>query len=323
MQERGKNVLSHFAETTTQGINNSDVLQMLTTVKSYWKDNLRPTLISLCCEAIGGKSIIADDASLMVTLISAGMGIHDDIIDKSSNKHFRSTLSGLYGFDNSLVIGDLLIVKAISAIREIIKKTNPEKALEIILAYENAFVEMCEGELMEISFRKRCDFPIESYNHMLWKFGADTEVCAKIGAILGNGSDNQIEKLSKYGKRIGFAYRLLGEVRDCLNIEGNLPERLLNESIPLPILFASKASKDNCTTIQRIFKQATIHEADIENLLKLCFDSEAFQYINRIYCENDQEIENSLTILPASEAKNALLQITKEYKKDFKSILPS
>ncbi len=43
----------------------------------------------------------------MVTLTSAGGGIHDDIIDRSVNKHFRNTVYGLYGLNSALLVGDL------------------------------------------------------------------------------------------------------------------------------------------------------------------------------------------------------------------------
>ena len=49
------------------------------------------------------------------------------------------------------------------------------------------------------------------------------EASAKIGAILGNGSDNQISALVNYGKLLGIAY----QIRDDL-IDYNNEERLFN-----------------------------------------------------------------------------------------------
>ncbi len=65
------------------------------------------------CEAVGGRVSMAKEAGLMITLTAAGMGIHDDIIDKSQNKHFRETILGLHEIDNALLVGDLLLIKGL------------------------------------------------------------------------------------------------------------------------------------------------------------------------------------------------------------------
>jgi geranylgeranyl pyrophosphate synthase len=320
LQDRSKNVLSRFGYAINQGITIPELKQMLTNVNRYWKDILRPSLTSLCCEAVGGPQNITYNASLMVTLISAGMGIHDDIIDKSTNKHFRMTLSGLWGPDKALVVGDLLIVKALSAIRELAKQCDPTKSDLIISAYEAAFVEMCEGELIEISSRKKLDTTLEQCNNFLWKFGADTEVCAKIGATLGNGSQEQIDALAQFGRRLGYSFRLAGELKDCLNIEGNLPERLLNESVPLPILFADHASRENHQKIESILNHPKVSSSDIKAILELCFSTNAFDYIKNISQQNTEVGKEMLTTLPLTNTRNALTRLLDQYMKDIESL---
>jgi geranylgeranyl pyrophosphate synthase len=320
LQDRSKNVLSRFGFTINQGITIPELNQMLTNVNRYWKDTLRPSLTSLCCEAVGGPQNVTHNASLMVTLISAGMGIHDDIIDKSTNKHFRRTLSGLWGTDKAIVVGDLLIVKALSAIRELAKQVDPTKSDSIISAYEAAFVEMCEGELIEIASRKKLDTTLEQCNSFLWKFGADTEVCAKIGATLGNGSQEQVDALAQFGRRLGYSFRIGGELKDCLNIEGNLPERLLNESVPLPILFASRSSKENHQKIEVILSNHKISSSDIKAILELCFATNAFDYIKNISRQNTDEAKKMLTALSPSNAQSALTSLLDQYMKDIESL---
>ena len=82
---------SKFRQVSVSGVTNSDLLTVLQNVNDYWKDPLRPALTSLSCEAVGGTFELATDASVMFALVSAGFGIHDDIIDKTSIKHFRKT----------------------------------------------------------------------------------------------------------------------------------------------------------------------------------------------------------------------------------------
>jgi geranylgeranyl pyrophosphate synthase len=280
LEERSYDILEKFGQTITSGVTHPTLLSVLSDVKAYWKDMLRPTLASLCCEVVGGRPEMASDISLMITLVAAGMGLHDDVVDKSTKKHFRRTILGLYGTDSSLVAGDLLIVKALTAIRKILMKNIPIiKTANIIEVYENSFVKMCEGEFMEISCRKNVDNKLEFYEQVLWKFTADIEACTRLGAILGDGSNEEIQSLAKFGRHLGFISRLGSDLKDCLNLEGNLPQRLECESVPLPILFAAKSSAKAYSEINAMLRKPSVSSSDVGDLLKLCFDTEAFDYM--------------------------------------------
>ncbi len=133
MRERGLKVLEKFEQVIFSGVEHSELLSILRDLKDLWRDVYRPALTSFSCEAVGGKPEAAITVSLMITLGGAGLGIHDDIIDRSSTKHFRRRILGLHGPDNALIVGDLLIGKILTAIQEIIRETNqPNKVEDII-----------------------------------------------------------------------------------------------------------------------------------------------------------------------------------------------
>ena len=128
---------------------------MVNDVTCYWKDTYRAVLASLSCEAVGGNPDDTEDISLSITLLAAGLGIHDDIIDRSKDKHFRRTIFGTYGLDNSLLTGELYIVKALAATRNlIIHGYPPDKVAFVLDALEQFFIEVWEGEYLETLCRK-------------------------------------------------------------------------------------------------------------------------------------------------------------------------
>jgi geranylgeranyl pyrophosphate synthase len=310
--ERSQESLRKFGQTLIKGTNNAELLCILQDVTSYWKDRLRPALASLCCEAVGGQPNSTEDIGLMITLIAAGMGIHDDIIDKTSTKHFRMTVLKHHNEDEALVVGDLLIVKALTAIREIARRIcSPKKTEEIIQVYESAFIEMCEGEFMEISCRKNLDVDLKYYQEVLWKFASDIEVCSRLGAIMGDGSTREVLALSEFGRRYGFLSRLASDMKDSLNFEGNLPQRLQNESIPLPILIAAKSSKPAYSKIDLILKKPSFTPPDLEILLNLCFEVDAFAQVFEVGKENFSEANINLHLIEPSFARNTLEQMLK------------
>jgi geranylgeranyl diphosphate synthase type II len=312
INERGSRILEKFRQTIVSGVSHPSLLSILTDVKKYWKDNYRPALTSFSCEAVGGQPAAADDASLMITLLSAGLGIHDDIIDKSQNKHFRMTILGLHGVENALLAGDLFIVKALTTSRGIIRNCSSEKAALVVDAFENFFVEVWEGEYMEIQCRKNLETELDDYQRVLWKSTADTEACARLGAFFGNGSHGDIGALAEFGRRLGYMFRLSDDMNDSLNTEGNLCNRLENESIPLPILFAAKYSKSNFVQIRSILQKTDISPPDAQKILELCFDSGALSYVQGLAQENSARAISKLRLLKRSFARNALEAMMKK-----------
>lgn len=220
IRERCERILEKFGQVAVSGVKDPKLLAALEDVKNYWRDFNRPSLTFFSCEAVGGTYEISQDAALMFTLASSGFGVHDDILDRSMNKHLRMTILGLHGVDTALLVGDLLIVKAWTFAHELIRKTgNPTKIADVLEAYGNLSVEICEAEFMETQCRQKVDTALEFYENVLWKEVAEIEACCRIGAMMGDGKPSEIEALSEFGRRLGFISRLADEVEDCLNVK--------------------------------------------------------------------------------------------------------
>jgi geranylgeranyl pyrophosphate synthase len=316
-RERGRTSLKRFEKAIFSGVENSKLLSILEDVKKIWRDTYRPTITSLSCEAVGGDPEDASEASLMIALAGAGIGIHDDIVDKSTTKRFRKTILSLYDVEGALLVGDLLIVKGLTAFQGIVEKGYPtEKVVAIIRALRRHYIEICEGVFMERSLRKNVDVDLDFFHQVLWKYGSDGEACTRLGAILGNGSEREVEALADYGRRSCYVFRLAEEVKDTLHLEGDLRRRLEFESIPLPLLYAAKVSKKNSPKLKSIL-EGTISSSDIETLLEICFETKAFDYVTDIAKKNVDEAKKLLRILKPSKARNFLFLMIENLFPDF------
>ena len=308
IRERCEKILKKFGQVAVSGITQPKLLAALEDIKKYWRDLNRPSLTFFSCEAVGGNPEAAENAALMFTLASSGFGIHDDILDKSKNKHLRRTIFGLHGVDTALLIGDLLIVKAWTLAHEMIRNTgNPTKIAGVLETYGYLSVEICEAEFMETQCRRRVDTDLDFYEGILWKEMAETEVCCRIGAMMGEGKLKEIEALSEYGRRLGFISRLADEIEDCLNVKGDLHHRLKYESVPLPLLYAARSSNEKFKIIRKIVHKDDINSSDVKALLNCCFESEAFGYIRNLAKKNKREACQKLDFCTPSTARNVLL----------------
>ena len=315
IKHRSQKILERFERAIISNVTDSKLLEIMTDVINYWssskstsRDLIRPALTSFSCEAVGGDPEVADDAGLMFTIASAGFGIHDDILDRSLRKHMRPTILGLHGIDGALLSGDLLLVKGWSVLGEIILKSrNPAKIAEIINEYASCSIEICEAELMETRCRRNLERDLDYSCSILWKAMAEAEACCKIGAIMGEGNIDEIKALAQFGRRLGFTYRLIDEIQDCLNLKGDLAHRLEYESVPIPLLYAAKSSADKCRRIKKIIEKANICPSEIQTLLAVCFETEAFEYIRKMAQENSRQAAKYLSAVRASDARKVLL----------------
>jgi geranylgeranyl diphosphate synthase, type I len=319
--ERGSRLRGRVKEILLSGVNDPELRDIMEKIGSSWQDSFRPALTSFSCEAVGGQPEAAEDAGLIFTLASMGFANHDDIIDRSTHKRLKTTILGVYGLETALLVGDLLIVKGWTTLQSMLRKDfSNQKVALVIETYGDLNVEICEAELVDARSKHKLDVTLEHHQQILWKAMAETEACTRIGAILGDGTEEQIQALAEYGRYLGVNSRLLDEVKDCLNLEGNLPNRLKYESVPLPLLFAAQSSLQRQAKIKAITEKRDISSLDCRDLTESCFDSEAFHYVCSLSKENMEKAALCMDSLESNEGKKRLLLLLKRSYDEMSSL---
>lgn len=187
---------------------------------------IRPLILNLAAETVLGKSIsstnskVADSifsVSSAVELLHTESVIHDDIIDSDNLRRGQPAFHVKYGYNASILTADFIlgIILNISA-----KANNSQITREL----SNASIRMSEGEMLELRLVKNHKISQEQYINVIENKTASLfEASAKIGAILANGNEDQINALANFGRLLGIAY----QIHDDL-IDYNNEERLFN-----------------------------------------------------------------------------------------------
>ena len=199
---------------------------------------IRPILFIEGYRACDGKDI--DEiikASLAVELLEGYLLIHDDIIDRDEvrrggpsfheltktwyKEEFGDKDSYHFGVAFAILAGDMLGSLAIKPLLDASFDNRVKlKAIEeLIQAEKRCFY----GELYDVILEKKDTVTEEDLFNMIDLKTASytTEAPLVMGAILGDGTDEQIDPLRKYGKLIGEAFQL---VDDILGTFGNAVE---------------------------------------------------------------------------------------------------
>lgn len=270
-KERGSKVLEEaMASIRRERIECDETREAISHFTSYWHDLLRPSLVSLACEAVGGNPSIMASTGGSLTLLSGATDIHDDIVDKTMIKEKRHTVPGKFGEDLALLAGDALVFKGFAELFEGLMRldTPLEEKLAIVRIINRLYFEMCDGEALELKFRARTDVKPEKYLYdVIRKKAADIEVCTRVGAILGRGKKDQIDALGEYGRLLGMIILLRNDLEDLLDLD-ILNLRIKNESLPLPLLYALE-DKDKKSKILAILKKGKVRRGEAKRLFAL------------------------------------------------------
>lgn len=211
-------------------------------IVDYWQDLARPTLLSVCCEAVGGISKSTVPFAVSLSVLSGGIDVHDDIIDESKKKHGWATVYGRYGKEIALLAADALLFKGFALLHQASAKITATKAQKIMEIVKCLFYELGDAEALELELRGRWNVTSEEYLGIVKKKAADVEAHTRIGALLGNATTTEEENIASYGRLLGMIIIIRDDIVDSLDTQ-EVKHRLEKEHIPLPLVYALKGKR--------------------------------------------------------------------------------
>jgi octaprenyl-diphosphate synthase len=185
---------------------------------------IRPLILVLSAESakVGkvNSSKLGEDtfmAATAIELLHTESVIHDDIIDEENLRRGKPSFHVKYGYNSSILTADFVL----GIILNIGSKLNNPRVLSEL---SNAAIKMSEGEMMEIKLAKDPKIREDDYIKVLeHKTASLFETSAKVGAILGEGEEDEIRAMATFGNLLGIAY----QIHDDL-IDWNNEDRLFN-----------------------------------------------------------------------------------------------
>ena len=203
---------------------------------------IRPLLLLLSMEAVhatnGSGSHVAEDvfmAGSAIELLHTESVIHDDIIDEERLRRGKPSFHVKYGYNSSVLTADF-VLGIILTVRPSLHNSR------VMSELSSAATKMSEGEMMEIRFAKHNDITEDEYIKVIeHKTASLFEASTKIGAILGDGQEDQIHALGNYGNLLGIAYQIHDDLLDWDN-EDRLFNLLVKHNIR-SVEFISKMKK--------------------------------------------------------------------------------
>ena len=190
----------------------SDV-PLIPTITSYLNDaggkRLRPMFLVLSSKISGysdGNRHILN--SCIVELIHAATLLHDDVVDEAFIRRGNPSANRKWGNEASVLVGDFLFSKSFLLLAS-------EDNSKINKSVSAASKEVAEGEVLGLATKGNFDISEDEYMDIIYKKTASLiSVSCRIGAIIGNASQEKEKALADFGLKAGIAFQLVDDILD-------------------------------------------------------------------------------------------------------------
>ena len=275
---------------------------------------IRPSLVVLSSEAVGGTAEVALKTAAAVELIHTFSLIHDDIMDKDEMRRGKPSVHILWGEPMAILAGDTLFSKAFETVLETpIDNISYERVLNALKTVVDACIKICEGQASDMCFEGNFDVNEEEYMNMIYKkTGALIAAATLFGAIIGGGNPVEVETLAEYGRLIGLAFQIQDDYLDVVSEEENLGKPvgsdIVEGKMTLMVVHAlSNASTEDKEELISILKDDG--DTDVERAIELFEKYGSINYARDIAIRNVDTAKNLLETLNESEATVSLSMI--------------
>ena len=226
---------------------------------------IRPIILVLAAESVGKVDDNTLSAACAVEFLHMESIIHDDIIDNETMRRQKDPFHIKFGYNTSVLTGDFVLglILAISSRLDNARITKDLATTAML---------MSEGEMIESRLESSEDVTFDDYLRVIeYKTATAFEVAARIGAIIANGTEEEIEALTEYGKNIGISYQIRDDLLDWKNEDKlfNLlikkssdPRDVFNKMEELLKVYSDKA----ITSLRKISDNNA--KLNLENLIK-------------------------------------------------------
>jgi geranylgeranyl pyrophosphate synthase len=290
LEEKRKIVNEHIDRILSSGFEHNEAKELVKYTFRTGGKRLRPIMVLLACDAVGGEEKSALNAAAAMEFVHAASLIFDDLIDKDRLRRNMPTLNVAFNDDRAISSGLFLASKGVQVLSEY-------KDPRITKMIGWALVELSKGEMLDVISDIAID--VEHYLNIAdLKTGSLFGASAGIGGLVGGGSRDEINSLYNYGRAVGVAFQIRDDMIDLTGDSKSSKTERAN--LVLAHYLGDTARRDRVSMMLNQNGNKTQDNA-LEALRQ-----KALEYARRASREHIQKAKSEISILKDGEGKEAL-----------------
>lgn len=272
---------------------------------------LRPMLLLLAAKSLNYQEDSKKSQSILaavIELIHTATLLHDDVVDESDLRRGRETANSMFGNQASVLVGDYLYSRAFQMMVEV----GEMRVMDVLSETTN---QIAAGEVLQLMNVNDPNVSEDSYYQVIERKTAILFAAATQLAAILSGADADTENaLKEYGMQLGIAFQLIDDALDYAadteELGKNVGDDLAEGKPTLPLIHALQNTDE---AGQTLIRKAIEHGGldDMDEILAIIKATGAIEYTYDAAEKAVEKAINSLSSLPESQYKDALISIAK------------
>ena len=175
----------------------------------------RPALLVWACQAVGGMEKQALPFTPIPELVHTGTIVADDIQDSSDMRRGKPAMHKLFGVDTAINDSNSLYFLPLISVYRNSHKLSEKQRVQMYDVYAEEMLRVSMGQAMDIHWHKgmKNNLTEDHYLQMcLCKTGVLARMSAMIGAVVGSGTQKQIQALGVFAQNIGVGFQIQDDI---------------------------------------------------------------------------------------------------------------
>ena len=266
---------------------------------------IRPAVLLLSSKLFNYEGRGAVRLGAVMEIIHTATLVHDDIIDEAQTRRGRPAANTQWGNSKCVLAGDWLYMQSFRIALQ-------ERNLRILDALIELTQQMVEGELLQMEKLGKCISQEEHFDLIYRKTACLFSVCMRMGAILGNASPQEEEKVAQYGRDLGMAFQIVDDVLDLTASESVLGKPVASDLREGKATMAVIHALERCTPeeqarIESVLRNRAFNGVSHEQILEILNKYGSIDAAHDRAAQYAESARKALAAFPDSEIKRALL----------------
>ena len=183
---------------------------------------LRPALVLLTCDLVGGREKDAMPAAAAVEMIHTYSLIHDDLpaMDDDDTRRGKPSCHKAFGEATAILAGDALLTLAFETLAQCPAARVPE--LVRVVAEGAGARGMVGGQQADLEGEEGKPTPaLVRFIHRK-KTAALLRACVQAGALCGRADSGEYRTLTEFGENLGLAFQIADDILDVTSSTAQL-----------------------------------------------------------------------------------------------------
>lgn len=254
---------------------------------------LRPILVLLSGRLFGGITDNVLYSGAAIEMLHNASLIHDDVIDRSKERHGAATINSVWDNHVAVLVGDFFVSGALSC-------ASRAQDFNILKSLSKLGRDLSLGEINQFDTARSRNINEKAYFEIIGRKTASLFTsCVEVGGLAAGAKPEQLTAIKRYADLLGLCFQIKDDTFDYYNdpaIGKPTGNDLREGKVTLPLIHAlTKERAAGGDSMNRLVHKEVLTTEDIETLIEFAKANGGIDYaydeMKKLRDEAEKELE--------------------------------